>query len=212
VLIVHHLDNSRSQRVLWMLEEIGLDYEIRRYKRNADLSAPDEMKHVHPLGKSPIVEDIGENGDRMVLVETGAICEYLVEKSGGQLGPTDDRQEVQRYRQFLHYAEGSVMPVLFALLVVSRVPLLGKGAAKRIRPMLDVHLDYVENELSSRPWFAGEQLTAADIMMSFPLEATARRAGLGASRSATLDWLRRIHERPAYRRALDKGGAYSFAR
>ncbi len=210
MLTVHHLNNSRSQRVLWMLEESGLEYEVRHYKRNSDMSAPLELKRVHPLGKSPIVEDVRDDGSRMILVETGAICEYVVEKAHGRLGPS--LVDTQRYRQFLHYAEGSVMPVLFALLVVSKVPLLGRIAAQKIRPMLDVHLDYIEAELSSRPWFAGDEISAADIMMSFPLEAASARAGLAASRPATISWLKRIHDRPGYRRALEKGGRYSFVR
>lgn len=210
MLIVHHLNNSRSQRVLWMLEELGLVYEIRFYKRRPDMSAPDELRRIHPLGKSPIVEDIGPKGRRVVLVETGAICEYLVELCGGRLGPAR-KDDLLRYRQFLHYAEGSVMPVLFSLLVASKVPILGKLAAKRVRPMLDVHLDYIETELASRKWFAGEKFTAADVMMSFPLEAARLRAGLDSTRPATIAWLDRVHARPAYRRALEKGGTYRFA-
>jgi len=210
MLIVHHLNNSRSQRVLWMLEELGLDYEIRYYKRRPDMSAPDELKNVHALGKAPIVEDVDSTGGKVVLSETGAIVEYLVEKSGGQLGPLQEADALQ-YRQFLHYAEGSVMPVLFALLVVSKVPLLGRVAVKKIRPMLEVHLDYIEATLTKRAWFAGNKFTAADIMMSFPLEAARLRAGLGTSHPATIAWLDRIHGRPAYLRALEKGGAYRFA-
>lgn len=210
MLIVHHLNNSRSQRVLWMLEELGLDYEIHFYKRRPDMSAPDELRRIHPLGKSPIVEHLDANGHRIILVETGAICEYLVDLSAERLGPAG-RDDLLRYRQFLHYAEGSVMPVLFALLVVSKVPLLGRLAVKKVRPMLDVHLDYIESELATRQWFAGDEFTAADIMMSFPLEAARSRAGVDASRPATIAWLERIHARPAYRRALEKGGAYRFA-
>ena len=211
MITVHHLNNSRSQRVIWLLEEIGLEYEIRRYKRNADMSAPDELKRIHPLGKSPVIEDTGADGARLVLVETGAICEYLVEKAGGQMGAPEGSSSLLRYRMFLHYAEGSLMPVLFALLAVSRVPLLGQLAVKKLRPMLDVHLDYIEGELSTRPWFAGESLSAADVMMSFPLEAATRNAGLSGSRPATADWLERIHARPAYRQALERGGPYRFA-
>ncbi len=174
------------------------------------MSAPGELRQIHPLGKSPIVEHLDANGHRVVLVETGAICEYLVDLSAGTLGPAG-KDDLLRYRQFLHYAEGSVMPVLFALLVVSKVPLLGKLAAKRVRPMLDVHLDYIESELTTRQWFAGDEFTAADVMMSFPLEAARSRGGLDASRPATIAWLERIHARPAYRRGLEKGGAYRFA-
>lgn len=211
MLTVHHLNNSRSQRVLWILEELGLDYDVRFYERRADMSAPDALKTVHPLGKSPILQDLDEFGHRIVLVESGAICEYLVEKAGGRLGATKPDEKL-RYRQFLHYAEGSVMPVLFAMLVVSRVPLIGRFAAAKLRPMLDVHLAYIEAELSSRDWFAGEHFTAADVMMSFPLEAAAKRAGLGSSYPAIETWLRKIHGRPAYGRALERGGPYALAK
>lgn len=212
MLIVHHLNNSRSQRVLWMLEEIGLGYTVKSYERRADMSAPLELKALHPLGKSPVVEDLDGQEGRVVLVETGAVCEYLAEKVGGKLGVPSSYGDRIRYRQFLHYAEGSVMPILFAMLVLSRVPFLGKVSARKARPMLDVHLDFIENELSYRPWFAGNDITAADIMMSFPLEAANARGLLGKNRKATLAWLDRIHARPAYQRALEKGGAYSFAR
>lgn len=193
-----------------MMEELGLDYEIRFYKRLPNMQAPDDLKKIHPLGKSPIVEDFDADGRPVVLVETGAICEYLVDKCDGRLKPTLPL-DVRRYRQFLHYAEGSVMPVLFAILIVSKVPLLGRLAAGRIRPMLDVHLDYIEEELSTRTWFAGDEFSAADIMMSFPLEAARARAGLDSSRPATISWIDRIHARPAYQKALEKGGAYRFA-
>jgi glutathione S-transferase len=206
-IIVHHLENSRSQRILWMLEELGLPYEVKRYERNKQtMLAPPELKQVHPLGKSPVITD----GDTVV-AETGAIIEYLVEKADGRLGPLAHRESVLRYRQFLHYAEGSLMPPLLVKLVLTRVPLLGKTAAKRIQPMIDVHLDYVESELSQRAWFAGDEMTAADIMMSFPLEAARSRAGLGPSRPHTTAWLDTIHARPAYQAALARGGPYAYA-
>lgn len=199
-LIVHHLNNSRSQRLLWMLEELELPYEIRFYERDkSTMLAPPELKAVHPLGKSPVLED-----GAIKLVETGAICEYLVEKTG-RLGPPDSGVGLRRYRQFLHYAEGSVMPMLLLMLAMGKVPLLGKIAVKKVQLMVDVHLDYIEQELASRPWFAGQQMTAADVMMSFPLEAAVSRAGLGPSRPATMAWLKKIHARPAYKRALEKG-------
>jgi glutathione S-transferase len=205
-LIVHHLNNSRSQRLIWMLEELELPYEIRFYERDKQtMLAPPELKKVHPLGKSPVLQDEG-----ITLVETGAICEYLVDKTG-QLGPAEQGIGQRRYRQFLHYAEGSVMPLLLLMLALGKVPLVGGIAIKRVQPMLDVHLDYIEQELSSRPWFAGSKITAADIMMSFPLEAAVSRAGLGASRPATMAWLKKIHARPAYQRALAKGGSYDYA-
>ncbi|MGH6614102.1 glutathione S-transferase family protein [Sphingomonas sp.] len=210
-IIVHHLENSRSQRILWMLEELGLPYEIKRYERNkATMLAPPELKRIHPLGKSPVIEDKDVDGGR-VIAETGAIAEYLVEKADGKLGPLAHRDSVLRYRQFLHYAEGSMMPPLLLKLVLARIPLFGKKAMKRIQPMIDVHLDYVEAELAGRPWFAGDEMTAADIMMSFPLEAARSRGGLDASRPATIAWLDKIHTRPAYQTALEKGGPYAYA-
>jgi glutathione S-transferase len=206
-IIVHHLENSRSQRVLWLLEELGLPYEVKRYERNkATMLAPPELKRVHALGKSPVIEDEGR-----VVAETGAIIEYLVEKADGRLGAPAHRDALLRYRHFLHYAEGSLMPPLLVMLVLGRIPLMGKPALKRIQPMIDNHLDWVESELASRPWFAGDQFTAADVMMSFPLEAARGRAGLGASRPATMKWLEAIHARPAYRAALNAGGPYAYA-
>lgn len=211
MIVVHHLENSRSQRVLWMLEELGLAYRIKRYERNPKtMLAPPELKRVHPLGKAPVIEDLDADGGRVV-AETGAIVEYLVEKADGQLGPPAHRDSALRYRFWLHYAEGSMMPPLLLKLVLGRVPLMGKAAVKRIQPMIDVHLDYVESELAQRPWFAGDAMTAADVMMSFPIEAARSRAGLDASRPATIAWLDKIHARPAYQTALAKGGPYAYA-
>jgi glutathione S-transferase len=211
MIIVHHLENSRSQRILWMLEELGLDYEIKRYQRDRKtMLAPPELKRVHPLGKSPVIEDRDADGGR-VIAETGAIAEYLVEKADGRLGAPAHRDSALRYRFWLHYAEGSMMPPLLLKLVLARIPLLGKPAVKRIQPMIEVHLDYVESELAQRPWFAGDAITAADIMMSFPLEAARSRAGLDASRPATTAWLDKVHARPAYQAALEKGGRYAYA-
>ncbi|AHE54527.1 glutathione S-transferase family protein [Sphingomonas sanxanigenens] len=206
-IIVHHLENSRSQRILWMLEELGLDYEVRRYARNPrTMLAPPELKRVHPLGKSPVIEE-----DGAVIAETGAIVEYLVERADGRLGPPGHRPSVLRYRHFLHYAEGSMMPPLLALLIVGRLGLLGRPARKPVQGMLDVHLDWLETELAERDWFVGDCFTAADVMMSFPLEASVQRGGLDASRPHLMGWLNRIHARPAYARALERGGPYAFA-
>ena len=207
MILVHHLENSRWQRVLWLLEELGLDYEVRRYCRDSrTMLAPSELKRVHPLGKSPVLEDDGR-----IVAESGAIVEYLVEKADGRLGPPPRREAVLRYRHFLHYAEGSMMPPLFAMLVVNRLGLLGRPARATIQKMLDTHLDWLETELAGRDWFAGESFSAADIMMSFPLEAARHRAGLDDSRPNLIDWLERIHARPAYGAALQKGGAYADA-
>jgi glutathione S-transferase len=208
MIVVHHLENSRSQRVLWMLEELGLSYEVRRYQRLPTMLAPPELRRVHPLGKSPVIEDTDTG---VTVAETGAILEYLVEKADGRLGPPPHRDAVLRYRFWLHYAEGSLMPPLFVKLVLSRIPLFGKLALKRIQPMIDVHLDYIEAELTQRPWFAGDQLSAADVIMSFPLEAARSRGGLDGSRPKTIAWLDKVHARPAYQRALQRGGPYAYA-
>jgi glutathione S-transferase len=207
MIIVHHLENSRSQRVLWLLEELELPYEVKRYARHPKtMRAPPELKRVHPLGKSPAIEDQGR-----VIVETGAVVEYLVEKGEGRFGPPANRDSVLRYRQFLHYAEASMMPPLFGLLIVNRLGLLGRPARKPILAMIGEHFDFLERELADRPWFAGDEFTAADIMMSFPLEVSRGRAGLGSERPNIMDWLERIHARPAYAAALQKGGAYAYA-
>ncbi len=207
MIVVHHLENSRSQRILWLLEELGEAYEVRRYRRNPKtMFAPPELARVHPLGKSPVIEHGGR-----VIAETGAIVEYLVEHAGGRLGPPANRDAVLRYRQFLHYAEGSLMPPLLALLVVGRLGLLGRPARKPLLAMFAQHLRWLDGELAERPWFAGEEFTAADVMMSFPLEAARSRAGLDTHYAHLTDWLERIHARPAYAAALKKGGPYAYA-
>jgi glutathione S-transferase len=145
-IIVHHLENSRSQRILWLLEELEIPYEVRRYARDAKtMLAPPELKRVHPLGKSPLIEDAG-----LVIAETGAIVEYLVVKGDGRLGPPAHRDAALRWRHFLHYAEGSLMPPLLVLLVLGRLGLLGRPARPFIQRMLDEHLDWLEAELATR--------------------------------------------------------------
>jgi glutathione S-transferase len=210
---VHHLENSRSQRILWLLEELGLPYEVKRYARDRrTMLAPLELRRVHPLGKSPVIEDLdARSGAGRIVAETGAIVEYLVEKADGRLGPPPQREAVLLYRQFLHYAEGSMMPPLLAMLVVRRLGLLGRPARAPLQRMLDAHLDWLEAELGERDWFAGDTFTAADVMMSFPLEASRHRAGLDESRPNLIAWLDRIHARPAYREALRQGGPYAYA-
>jgi glutathione S-transferase len=207
MIVVHHLENSRSQRILWLLEELGLPYEVRRYERDRKtMLAPPALRRIHPLGKSPVIEDDGR-----ILAETGAIIEYLVDKADCRLGPPAKRDGVLRYRHFLHYAEGSLMPPLLVMLVVRRLGLLGRPARRPVQRMIDQHLDWLETELAGRSWFAGDEFTAADIMMSVPLEAARSRAGLDGSRPNLIDWLERIHARPAYGAALKKGGPYAYA-
>ena len=204
---VHHLNNSRSQRVLWLLEELQLPYEVVRYERDVrTMLAPESLKRIHPLGKSPVIED----GTR-ILPETGAIVTYLVNNYGPNLAPESNSDFYWRYIYWLHYAEGSLMPPLLLKLVLNRLGLLGWPARGFVNRQLTLHLNYLEGELATRPWFVGEQFTGADIMMSFPLEAATQRAGLDASRPKLWDFLQRIHARPAYRRALERGGPYAFA-
>lgn len=222
MITVHHLNNSRSQRVLWLLEELGLDYEIRRYQRDPEtMLAPPELRKVHPLGKSPVVTD-----GPLTVAESGAIVEYLVERHGrGRLAPAAGTPERLRYTYWLHYAEGSAMPPLLLKLVFDRVesgpmPFFARPVARAIaakvkaafiEPQLKTHLDYMESQLARSTWFAGDEFTAADIQMSFPLEAAAVRGGLDASRPRLMAYLERIHARPAYRRALERGGEYALA-
>jgi glutathione S-transferase len=220
MIVVHHLDHSRSQRALWLLEEIGLDYEIRRYARDPKtMLAPASLMAVHPLGKSPVIVD----GDK-TLAESGAILEYLVETYGaGRFAPPPGSQDRLRYSYFLHYAEGSLMPALTLKLVFARLPrrapllvrpiagaIASKALVSYVDPQIKRHLDFLEGELAHRPWFAGDAFSAADIQMSYPLEAAASRAGLDARRPKLWDFLQRIRERPAHARAAAKGGPTAF--
>ena len=219
-LIVHHLNNSRSQRILWLLEELGLPYEIVKYQRNAQtMLAPPELRRVHPLGKSPVV-----TVDGLTLAESGAIIETLVDRYGdGRLAPAPGTPEAVRYRYWLHYAEGSAMPPMLLSLVFSRLkkapmPFFARPIARGIAdkamrtfvgPQVQLHLGYMESELGKAPWFAGEQFSAADIQMSFPVEAAAVRAGLDTYPNLA-GFLQRIHARPAYQRALEQGGPFDL--
>ncbi len=223
MITVHHLNNSRSQRVLWLLEELALKYKIKFYERDPEtMLAPDSLRKVHPLGKSPVITD-GE----LTLAESGAIIDYLAEKyGGGQLVPSRNSAEFQRYRYWLHYAEGSAMPPLLLKLVFDRLsgpgmPLIMKPAAaliaygvksKYIEPQIKLHLGYMEGELENSDWFAGADFSAADIQMSFPLEGAAARGVLDKGYPRLLDFLERIHARPAYQKALKKGGPYELLR
>lgn len=206
-IVVHHLENSRSQRVLWMLEELGLEYEVRRYERDPKtMLAPAALKRVHPLGKSPIIEHDGR-----IVAETATILEYLVALSSGRLGPPEDADGALRWRYFMDYAEGSVMPPLLLSLVIGKMGPFGWPARGFVTRMAMTHIDYVESELSQRPWFAGADFSAADVMMSFPLEAGRQRLKLDGRRPAIITWLDRIHARPAYQSALKTGGPYAYA-
>lgn len=220
MITVHHLENSRSQRVLWLLEELGLEYEITRYERDKQTSlAPPALKAVHPLGKSPVLGDDGR-----MIAETGAIVEYVLERyGGGRMIPPAGTPERLRYTYWLHMAEGTAMPLLVMTLVFNRVetaaPWLVRPVAKAIAgqvrsgyidPSLTAVLDLMEAELGKSTWFAGEELTGADVMMSFPVEAAAARAGLRASHPRLQGFLERVHARPAYQRALERGGPYAL--
>ncbi len=220
MLTVHHLNNSRSQRVLWLLEELGVPYDIKHYQRDAKTKlAPPELRAIHPLGKSPVITD----GDQVV-AESGAIIEYLVERYGnGRMIPAAGTPERLRYTYWMHYAEGSAMLPLLLKLVFGFVanrpapffikPLIRSIVAKVnagfIDPQLQLHLGYIEGELGKSEWFCGNEFTAADVQMSFPLEAASVR-GSGKPRPKSEAFLKRIHARPAYQRALEKGGPYQL--
>ncbi len=222
-LTVHHLENSRSQRVLWLLEELGVPYEVQRYARDKrTFLAPPELERVHPLGKSPVITE----GD-ITVAESGAIVEYLLDAHGANqalpLRPLPGTEARRRFTYWLHFAEGSVMPQLLLKLVFDKlrtapVPFFVKPVVKGmaakvtkifITPNIERQLAFMEAELSGRDWFAGDSFSAADIQMSFPLEAAQARGGLDARFPRLLAWLARIHARPAYRRALEVGGPYS---
>jgi glutathione S-transferase len=218
MLTVHHLNNSRSQRVLWLLEELGVPYEIVRYQRQPDMLAPPELRAVHPLGKSPVITDDGNT-----IAESGAIIDYIIETYGeGRLIPPPKTPERLRYTYWLHYAEGSAMPPLLLKLLFTmipqRAPALVRPLVQKITtpvletfidPQLQQHIAFWESELSRSAWFAGNDFTAADVQMSFPLEAASARAGLDQTYPKALAWLAKIHARPAYQRALEKGGPYT---
>ena len=221
MIVVHHLEDSRSQRILWLLEELGQPYEVKRYARDAKSKlAPPELLAVHPLGKSPVITDDGR-----VVAETGAIVEYLVDRYGnGRLKPAQGTEDQLAYTYWLHFAEGSAMPPATMKLVFDMLPnrapflirpiaaMLGKAVdVQYLAPTIARQMAYIEETLGRAPWFAGAGFSAADVMMSFPLEAAETRSGLvGLPRIAT--WLDTIHARPAYHRALEQGGPYAYAK
>ena len=223
MITVHHLNNSRSQRILWLLEELGLPYEIRRYQRDAKTSlAPPELLKVHPLGKSPVITDGGTT-----VAESGAIVEYLLDTYGEQSGlrPAKGTPEYRRYVYWLHFAEGSAMPPLVMKLVFQKVksgPMpffarpIARGIADKVLaafvdPNLRRQMAFMEADLAGNAWFAGSQFSAADIQMSFPVEAANARGALGSDAPRLKDWLARAHARAAYQRALERGGKYDYA-
>jgi glutathione S-transferase len=205
MIIVHHLNESRSQRVLWLLEELGLPYEIRHYQRDATTRlAPPELKAVHPLGKSPVIE-----ADGMTVIESGAIVDYLIRHHGSdRLQPAPNTREFETYQQWMHYAEGSAMLPLLLKLYVSRLGDAGAPLKPRIDSELANHLGYVDRSLQGREWLLGERFSGADVQMSFVGEAA---RGLRASYPNMDAWVKRFQQRPAYRRALERGGPYSMA-
>ncbi|MBA3593687.1 MAG: glutathione S-transferase [Pseudomonadota bacterium] len=221
MITVHHLNHSRSQRILWLLEELALKYDIKRYERDPKtMLAPASLRAVHPLGKSPVITD-GE----LTIAESGAIVDYLIEHYGaGRLAPPAGTPDRLRYTYWLHYAEGSAMSPLLLKLVFDKIEtapmpffakpiakaISGKAKSSFIEPQIAQHLDYLEAELGNNQWFAGSEFSGADIQLSFPLEAAAARGGLNASRPRLMDFLKRIHARPAYQRAIERGGQYSI--
>ncbi len=221
MLTVHHLNNSRSQRVLWLLEELRVPYEVVRYQRQPNMLAPKELRAIHPLGKSPVITDNGNT-----VAESGAIVEYLVKTYGnGRLIPADDTPERLRYTYWLHYAEGSAMPPLLLKLIFGLLPkrspffmrpfvnaISAKVLATMVTPQLKQHMAFWEGELGKSEWFAGNDFTAADIQMSFPLEAGSARGGLDQTYPKAMAWLAKIHARPAYQRALEVGGPYEIGK
>jgi glutathione S-transferase len=223
VIVVHHLNNSRSQRILWLLEELGLPYEVKRYQRDAKtMLAPPELRLVHPLGKSPVISD-----GALSVAESGAIVEYLADKYGaGKLAPAPGTPDRLRYTYWMHFAEGSAMPPLLMKLIFDRMetgpmPFFARPIARAIarkaksgfvQPNIDRMLDFMEGELGRHAWFAGDSFSAADIQMSFPLEAASARGGLDEKRPKLWAFLKNIHARPAYLRALEKGGKYELLR
>lgn len=220
MITLHHLNNSRSQRILWLLEELGVNYEIKRYERDPKtMLAPKELRSIHPLGKSPVITDGGH-----AIAESGAIIEYILDKYGnGRLRPAAGTENRELYNFYLHYAEGSVMSPLLVSLIFAKttqapVPIfirpiaaaIAAGVrAKFINPQLKTHFDFIESELGRREWFAGDSLTGADIQMSFPIEAGAVRFGFH-NRPNLKRFLEKIHARPAYKKALEVGGPFSL--
>ena len=207
MIIVHHLDDSRSQRILWLLEELGVPYEIKQHMRDPQtLLAPPALKQIHPLGKSPVIEDNGH-----VIAESGAIVEYILRRYGnGKLQPSPSDTDYDEYIQLMHYAEGSAMPALIIRINVARVGEAAAAVLPRLDAEIALQLGYIDAKLEGRPYVLGDDLTAADIQLSFVGELAAGRFGISSYPNIAA-WIGRFQARPAYRRALARGGAYSFA-
>jgi glutathione S-transferase len=208
MIVLHHLNNSRSQRIVWLLEELGIAYRIEKYRRDAKTNlAPPELRAVHPLGKAPVLQD----GDR-VIAESGAIAEYLIDQHGkGRLAPRRGTPEHVRYLQWMHFAEGTLMLHLMARLYLVRVG--GEAAAPmltRVEGLVADELAFIETELGRGTHLAGDAFSAADVQMTFPLEFAAYCGVVGERHARVRDYLVRMQARPAYRRAVAKGGAYLF--
>jgi glutathione S-transferase len=221
MIVVHHLNNSRSQRILWLLEELGLDYEVVKHVRDPVTSlAPPELLEVHPLGKAPVIRD----GD-LVLAESGAIIQHVLERYGnGRLEPAIGTPERVRYLYWLHYTEGTAMPLLLLHVIFDQIEkakvvffvrpvtraIAGRLKQMLVEPQLKRNFDLMEAELGKSDWFAGPEFTAADVQISFALEAAASRSGLDRRWPRLMGWLERVHARPAYVRAVERGGPYTL--
>ena len=220
MITVHHLNNSRSQRILWMLEEIGQDYQVKHYQRDKQTQlAPKELFNVHPLGKSPVITD-GE----ITVAESGAIIEYLAQTYAKQMIPQNNTEAYRQYIYWLHFSEGSLMPQLLLKLVFDKIktaPMpffvkpIAKGIANKVLngytlPNIKNNMDFIESHLAQSKWFAGEIFTGADIQMSFPLEASMARVNTDAH-PHTKAFVDRIHALDNYKKALVKGGPYDYA-
>lgn len=208
MIVVHHLNNSRSQRILWLLEELGVPYEIKRYQRDPDTNlAPAELKAVHLLGKSPVIED-----GLHVLIESGAIVDYLIRRHGeGRLQPDPATATYDEYVQWLHFAEGSAMLPLMLDLYVGRLGEAGAPLKPRIDSELENYLGYLNTALGLTPYLVGEDLTGADIQMSFIGELAKARGKIDAYPYLAA-WVERLQARPAYKKAIEQGGEYAYGR
>lgn len=206
MIIVHHLNNSRSQRILWLLEELGLEYDLKTYQRDSETNlAPPELLEIHQLGKSPMIEDNGR-----LIAESGAIVEYICSRYGSQMVPSEDSDDWISHQELMHFAEGSAMTPILLALYVGKLGAAGAPLGPRIEQQLDTHFNYMEAVLRPSGHFVLDELSAVDIMMSFPAEVAVRQ-GRGEAHPKLADFVERIHARPGFVRALERGGSYAFA-